>query len=68
MTTIASPSAHAVAIEGTFDDCQDLVKAMFADRAFRAELALSAVNSINLARSHRNRRPSSHESCTRMPI
>ena len=50
MTTVASANAHAVAIEGTFDDCQDLVKAMFADRAFRAELALSAVNSINWAR------------------
>ena len=41
---------HNVAIEGTFDDCQDLVKAMFADAAFRDELALSAVNSINWAR------------------
>ena len=41
---------HAIAIEGTFDDCQDLVKAMFADARFRAELSLSAVNSINWAR------------------
>lgn len=50
MTTIASPNAHAIAIEGTFDDCQDLVKAMFADREFRDRLRLSAVNSINWAR------------------
>ena len=50
MTTVESPNVHAVAIEGTFDDCQDLVKAMFADAAFRDELRLSAVNSINWAR------------------
>src|SRR6185312_15161819 len=48
---VASPNVHAIAIDGTFDDCQDLVKAMFADARFRAELALSAVNSINWARS-----------------
>ena len=39
-----------IAIEGTFDDCQDLVKAMFADAPFRDEMQLSAVNSINWAR------------------
>jgi threonine synthase len=50
MTTIESPNVHAVAIEGTFDDCQDLVKAMFADASFRARHRLSAVNSINWAR------------------
>jgi threonine synthase len=50
MTTVDSPNVHAVAIEGTFDDCQDLVKAMFADPAFRSELRLAAVNSINWAR------------------
>ena len=38
------------AVDGTFDDCQDLVKAMFADAPFRQELGLSAVNSINWAR------------------
>ena len=42
--------SHAIAIEGTFDDCQDLVKAMFADAPFRDALSLSAVNSINWAR------------------
>jgi threonine synthase len=50
MTTVDAANVHAVAIEGTFDDCQDLVKAMFADAAFRDRLNLSAVNSINWAR------------------
>ena len=50
MTTVDSANVHNVAIEGTFDDCQDLVKAMFADAEFRAEQQLSAVNSINWAR------------------
>jgi threonine synthase len=39
-----------LAVDGTFDDCQDLVKAMFADTGFRSRLHLSAVNSINFAR------------------
>ena len=50
MTTIDAPNAHAIAINGTFDDCQDLVKALFADTALRRELNLSAMNSINFAR------------------
>ncbi|MEY4372930.1 MAG: threonine synthase [Actinomycetota bacterium] len=50
MTTVDAPNAHAVAIEGTFDDCQDLVKAMFNDAPFRDRMRLSAVNSINWAR------------------
>jgi threonine synthase len=50
MTTVTCDNAHAIAIEGTFDDCQDLVKALFADTAFRHEVNLSAVNSINWAR------------------
>ncbi|MEM9202374.1 MAG: threonine synthase [Actinomycetota bacterium] len=50
MTTLDAPNVHAVAIDGTFDDCQDLVKAMFADEAFRTRVGLSAVNSINWAR------------------
>ena len=50
MTTVDSPNVHTVAIDGTFDDCQDLVKAMFNDAQFRNELNLSAVNSINWAR------------------
>ncbi len=52
MTTVDAPNVHAVAVSGTFDDCQDLVKAMFADTSFRDRLGtpLSAVNSINWAR------------------
>lgn len=50
MTTVDSPNVRTVAIDGTFDDCQDLVKAMFNDAAFRERNNLSAVNSINWAR------------------
>ena len=50
MTTVTSANVHNVAIDGTFDDCQDLVKAMFADVVFRDRVGLSAVNSINWAR------------------
>ena len=50
MTTVDAANVHAVAVEGTFDDCQDLVKAMFADEPFRRRMHLSAVNSINWAR------------------
>jgi threonine synthase len=50
MTTIDEPNVHNLAVEGTFDDCQDLVKAMFADTGFRDDLRLSGMNSINWAR------------------
>jgi threonine synthase len=50
MTTVLSSNVHNLAIEGTFDDCQDLVKSMFNDATFRDPLKLSAVNSINWAR------------------
>jgi len=50
MTTVIEPNITNVAVDGTFDDCQDLVKAMFADAPFREEMRLSAVNSINWAR------------------
>ncbi len=50
MTTVGAANVHCVAIDGTFDDCQDLVKALFADAEARAALNLSAVNSINWAR------------------
>ena len=50
MTTVPSANVHAIAVKGTFDDCQDLVKAMFADGQFRSAHNLSAVNSINFAR------------------
>ncbi len=50
MTTITSPNVHAVAVDGTFDDCQDLVKGAFSDPGFRADLALTTANSINFGR------------------
>jgi threonine synthase len=50
MTTVDAPNVLNVAVEGTFDDCQDLVKATFADPALRERLRLSAMNSINWAR------------------
>jgi threonine synthase len=50
MTTVLAPNVANIAVAGTFDDCQDLVKAMFADVPFRKEMRLSAVNSINWAR------------------
>jgi threonine synthase len=50
MTTAPETNVHALAIEGTFDDCQALVKAMFNHHAFRDRVRLSGVNSINWAR------------------
>ena len=50
MTTVAEANVHNIAIEGTFDDCQDLVKEMFNDEEFRSQQNLSAVNSINWVR------------------
>ena len=50
MTTAPDDNVHALAIEGTFDDCQALVKAMFNHHAFRDRVRLSGVNSINWAR------------------
>ena len=50
MTTVLSSNVRNLAVEGTFDDCQDLVKALFNDLEFRDRHALSAVNSINWAR------------------
>ena len=50
MTTVDAPNVHNIAVQGTFDDCQDMVKALFADDSFRVSRNLSAVNSINWAR------------------
>lgn len=50
MTTVLADNVHNIAIEGSFDDAQALVKAMFNDAAFSQRFALSAVNSINWAR------------------
>ena len=50
MTTVDSPTVHNIALRGSFDDCQDIVKALFADEALKDRLQLSAINSINWAR------------------
>ena len=50
MTTVLAPNVHNIAIDGSFDDAQALVKAMFGDPDFAGRFALSAVNSINWAR------------------
>ena len=50
MTAINAEGAHAVAIDGDFDACQDAVKTLFRDLGFRDRVGLSAVNSINWAR------------------
>jgi len=50
MTTVEAPNVHCIALDGTFDDCQDMVKALFNDAGFRDQHQLSAVNSINWVR------------------
>ncbi len=50
MTTVDADNVHNIAIEGTFDDCQNLVKGLFADLSLRKEVGLAAMNSINWAR------------------
>ncbi|NBX04080.1 MAG: threonine synthase [Alphaproteobacteria bacterium] len=50
MTTVLDSNVHNIAVEGTFDDCQDIVKTLFNDKNFRAETPITAVNSINWAR------------------
>ena len=50
MTTVLDSNVHNLAFEGTFDDCQDMVKAMFADKELNSTHRLGAVNSINFAR------------------
>lgn len=50
MTTVSAPNVHNIAIDGSFDDAQALVKALFNDAEFRGQHRLSAVNSINWAR------------------
>lgn len=50
MTTVSAPNVHAVAVEGTFDDCQALVKQAFGSAELRSRYQLAAVNSINWGR------------------
>jgi threonine synthase len=50
MTSVAEPNVHAIAVEGSFDDCQAIVKTLFGRERFRRAVSLAAVNSINWAR------------------
>lgn len=50
MTSVLDENVHNIALDGTFDDCQDIVKTLFADASFRKQHNLTAVNSINWAR------------------
>lgn len=50
MTTVTDDNVHNIAVKGTFDDCQNIVKALFNDLQFKEKHALGAVNSINWAR------------------
>lgn len=50
MTTVTDANVHNLAVRGTFDDCQDMVKALFNDLEFKEKYSLGAVNSINWAR------------------
>ena len=50
MTTVADANVHCIAVEGTFDDCQRIMKALFNDAAFKARWRLGAINSVNCAR------------------
>ncbi|MCX8098883.1 MAG: threonine synthase [Casimicrobiaceae bacterium] len=50
MYSLADPNIHNIAVEGVFDDCQDLVKAVSGDLDFKARYSIGAVNSINWGR------------------
>ncbi|MFZ1991769.1 MAG: threonine synthase [Alphaproteobacteria bacterium] len=50
MTTAREPNVTNIAVAGTFDDCQRILKELFADKAFASEIGLSGINSINWAR------------------
>src|SRR5690606_14570034 len=50
MTTVLDSNVHNIAVKGTFDGCQTIVKMMFADTRFRDRVRLSGVNSINFGR------------------
>ena len=50
MTTVADDNVHCISVNGSFDDCQNLMKTIFADADFKAKYDLGAVNSVNWAR------------------
>ena len=50
MTTVLDPNVHCLAVSGSFDDCQNLMKTLFGDLPFKSRYHLGAVNSVNWAR------------------
>ena len=50
MTTVTEPNVHCLAVEGSFDDCQNIMKNLFGDLDFKEQYHLGAVNSVNWAR------------------
>ncbi len=50
MTSVLDPNVHNLAVNGTFDDCQDFLKALFGDADIKKTHKLAAINSINWAR------------------
>merc|ERR1719265_2177655 len=50
MTSVLDDNVHCIAVDGNFDDCQDIVKELFRDLKFKEAYGLGAVNSINWAR------------------
>jgi len=50
MTSVLDSNVHCIAVKGTFDDCQNIVKGLFGDLDFKKAYGLGAVNSINWAR------------------
>ncbi|EGF76310.1 hypothetical protein BATDEDRAFT_33849 [Batrachochytrium dendrobatidis JAM81] len=50
MTTVLDSNVHNIALKGSFDDCQDIVKQLFSDESLRTKYSLAAINSINWAR------------------
>jgi len=50
MTTVTDSNVYTLSVKGTFDDCQDILKVLFADKPFNSRFHLGAVNSINWAR------------------
>lgn len=50
MTTVTASNVHCLSVDGTFDDCQDFLKSLFADPIMNATQKVSSVNSVNFAR------------------
>eukprot|EP00918_Siedleckia_nematoides_P036929 GHVU01080162.1.p1 GENE.GHVU01080162.1~~GHVU01080162.1.p1 ORF type:complete len:154 (+),score=11.22 GHVU01080162.1:31-462(+) len=50
MTTCSADNVHCAAVEGTFDDCQRIVKSLLSDQELQSEISLTSINSINWCR------------------